>query len=197
MTRASGRIRFGRNRGQAMVEFAVIIPVFLLVLMTVLEFGLVFSHHVTMEYASREGARMGAALANGSVAFDCKDVDDQVVAAVQRVLTSSGSPIDIDEITEIRIYRSDANGREQGGVVNVWTLGKGPTVDGVELRFKEDSENWSACSRSNTGFGTTDSIGIAVSYRYHFVTPLGNLLGMVGDPVLAMSDRTVMALNPS
>ena len=190
------RMRAGRSRGQAMVEFTVIIPVFLLVLMTVLEFGLVFSHHVTMEYATREGARMGAALANGSVAFDCKDVDDQVVAAVQRVLTASGSPIDIDEIDEIRIYKADASGREQGSV-NVWILGDGPKVDGEALLFKETSANWSACSRNNVGFGATDSIGISLGYRYRFITPLGNLLGLVGDPVIAMSDRTVMALNPS
>jgi hypothetical protein len=190
------RARAGRGRGQALVEFAVVIPVFLLVLMTVLEFGLVFSQHVTMEYATREGARMGAALANGSVAFDCKDVDDQVVAAVQRVLTASGSPINIDEIGEIRIYNADANGREQGSV-NVWTPGNGPKVDGEALLFKETSSNWSACSRSNVGFGATDSIGIYLGYRYRFVTPLGNLLGLVGDPVIAMSDRTVMALNPS
>jgi Flp pilus assembly protein TadG len=179
-----------------MVEFAVIIPVFLLVLMTILEFGLVFSHHVTMEYATREGARMGAGLANGSVAFDCKDVDDQVVAAVQRVLTASGSAIDIDEVGEIRIYKADASGREQGSV-NVWTLGNGPKVDGEQLLFKETSKNWNACTRNNAGFRATDSIGVSLDYRYRFITPLGNLLGMVGDPTLAMSDRTVMALNPS
>ena len=190
------RVRAPRSRGQAMVEFAVIIPVFLLVLLTVLEFGFVFSHHVTMEYATREGARMGAALANGSVTFDCKDVDDQVVAAVQRVLTASGSQIDIDQIGEIRIYKSDAAGREQGPV-NVWTLGNGPKVDGERLLFKQSSGNWDACSRINAGFGATDSIGISVGYRYRYVTPLGNLLGLVGDPVIAMTDRTVMALNPS
>lgn len=189
-------LRAARTRGQAMVEFAFIIPVLMLVLMTVLEFGFVFSHHVTMEYATREGARMGAALANGSVTFACKDVDDQVVAAVQRVLTASGSQIDINQIGEIRIYKSDAAGHEQGPV-NVWALGKGPKVDGEQLLFKQQSANWDACSRNNAGFGATDSIGISVAYRYRYVTPLGNLLGLVGDPAIAMTDRTVMALNPS
>jgi len=185
-----------RRRGQAMVEFAIIIPVLLLVLMTVLEFGFVFSHHITMEYATREGARMGAALANGSVTFDCDDVDDQIVAAVQRVLTASGSQIDIDRIDEIRIYKADASGDEQG-LVNVWNLGNGPKVDGAHLLFKPDTENWDACARNNAGFGATDSIGISLGYRYRYVTPLGNLLGLAGDPVLLMNDRTVMALNPS
>jgi Flp pilus assembly protein TadG len=180
-----------------MVEFAIIIPVLLLVLLTVMEFGFVFSHHITMEYATREGARMGAALANGSVAFDCKDVDDQIVAAVQRVLTSAGSQIDINQVGEIRIYKANATGTEQG-VVNVWSLGNGgPKVDGVRLLFKKDSGNWDACSRNNAGLGLTDSIGVSLGYRYRYVTPLGSMLGLVGSPVIPMSDRTVMALNPS
>jgi TadE-like protein len=184
-----------RRRGQAMVEFALVLPALLLLLLTILEFGFAFSHHVTMEYATREGARMGAGLANGSIAFKCNEVDEQVVAAVQRVLTASGSQIDMSQIGEIRIYKAGPDGNEQG-LVNVWSLGSGPKVDGVKLLFKESSSNWDACARSNEGFGTTDSIGISLGYSYRYVTPLGNLLGLVGNPVLPMNDRTVMALNP-
>jgi hypothetical protein len=179
-----------------MVEFALVLPALLLLLMTILEFGFAFSHHITMEYATREGARMGAALANGSVAFNCNEVDNQVVAAVQRVLTASGSQIDINQIGEIRIYKAGLDGNEQG-FVNVWTLGSGPVVDGANLLFKQSSGNWDACTRSNEGFGSIDSIGISLGYRYRYVTPLGNLLGLTGNPVLPMTDKTVMALNPS
>ena len=179
-----------------MVEFALVIPVFLLVLLGVMEFGFAFSHHITMEYATREGARMGASLANGSAAFDCKVVDEQVVAAVQRVLTASGSQISLSQVGELRIYKADGNGREQG-LANVWKPGKGPKVDGAALLFKYSSGNWDACARNNAGFGKTDSIGVSMVYDYRYVTPLGSLLGLTGAPVLAMSDRTVMALNPS
>ena len=54
-----------RGRGQSMVEFAVILPVFVLFLLGMLEMGLAFSHHLTLEYATREGSRTGAGLANG------------------------------------------------------------------------------------------------------------------------------------
>ncbi len=185
-----------RRRGQALVEFALVIPVLLLLLLSILEFGFAFSHHITMEYATREGARMGAALANGSVAINCNEVDDHVVAAVQRVLTASGSQIDINQIKEIRIYRAGPDGEEQA-FVNVWNLGAGPPVEGVNLLFTQTSGNWDACSRDNEGFGTIDSIGISLGYDYRYVTPLGNFLGLVGNPVLPMNDRTVMALNPS
>ena len=100
------------------------------------------------------------------------------------------------QVGEIRIYKAGLDGKEQG-FVNVWTLGSGPKVDGVGLLFKQSSGNWDACSRKNEGFGSTDSIGISLGYGYRYVTPLGNLLGLAGNPVLPMNDRTVMALNPS
>ncbi len=191
MTRRHAR----RRGGQALVEFALVIPVFLLIVLGIAEFGFAFAHHITMEYATREGARMGAGLANGSATFHCKDVDDQVVAAVQRVLTASGSQLDIDQVGEIRIFKADANGQE-AGLANIWKPGKGPKVDGVNLLFKLSTGNWDACSRSNAGLGMTDSIGVSLAYDYRYVTPLGSLTGLVGTPVMSMADKTVMALNP-
>ncbi len=185
-----------RSRGQAMVEYAISIPVFLLILLGMLEFGFAFSHHLTMEYATREGARAGAALANGSNEYPCAVVDNQVIAAVQRVITASGSQVDINSITQIRIYKaSNTDGLEHpGDPVNVWTLGKGPVVDNAALKFKLQSFGWDPCQRKNAA--NPDHIGVSMNYGYHYVTPLGGLLGATGNPVLPMSDRTIMSLNP-
>ena len=185
-----------RQNGQALIEFAVILPTLLMILLGIVEFGFVFSSHVTMQYATREGARMGAGLANGSAAFKCGEVDEQVIAAVQRVLTAAGSRVDVADVGEIRIYQADATGGE-AGPVNVWTPGKGPKLDGEHLLFKFESGNWDACSRNNAGLGHTDSIGVSMTYRYGYVTPIGGVLGLVGTPMLTMGDQTVMALNPS
>lgn len=186
------------GRGQSLVEYAMTVPVFLLILLGMLEFGFAFSHHLTMEYSTREGARTGASLANGSDQVACAIVDDQVIAAVQRVLTGAGSQVSINRIGEIRVYKADANGRELGPV-NVWTLGAGPTVEGVALKFRETSSGWNACGRKNLQVGTSDrvdSIGVSITYDYDFVTPLGSLMGIAGTAQLRMTDRTVMSLNP-
>ena len=108
-----------RTRAQSLVEYAVIVPVFFLILLGMLELGFAFSHHLTMEYATREGARTGAALANGSDDFPCNNVDQQIIAAVQRVLTASGSQVNLNQIQSIRIFKAGANGQELGPV-NVW-----------------------------------------------------------------------------
>jgi len=60
-----------REDGQSLVEFSMIITVVMLLLLGMLEFGFLFDHHLTLEYATREGARVGAALANGGGALGC------------------------------------------------------------------------------------------------------------------------------
>lgn len=192
----------GGRRGQSMVEYAISVPVFLLVLLGMLEFGFAFSHHLTMEYSTREGVRTGSGLAAGTAQVKCDglnddNVDNQVISAVQRVLTGAGSQLDISEIGQIHIYRANDVGGEIPGDVNVWVLGAGPSVGGVPLRFKQISKAWDACDRKNTPNPTyPDSIGVSISYDYNFVTPLGGLLGITGSAHLHMTDRTVMALNP-
>jgi hypothetical protein len=187
-----------RRRGQSLVEYAMTVPVFLLILLGMLEFGFAFSHHLTMEYSTREGARTGASLANGSNEVACATVDDHVIAAVQRVLTGAGSQVSLNRIGEIRIYKANATGQELGPV-NVWKLGAGPTVEGAALKFRKTSSGWDACGRKNTTVSTSDrvdSIGVSITYDYDFVTPLGSLMGAAGTPQLHMTDRTVMSLNP-
>jgi len=183
-------------RGQSLVEFAVSVPVFILLLFGMLEFGFAFSHNLTLEYATREGARIGAALGPGTANTPCAQVDNQIVAGVQRVLTSPGSPVVISRVSSIRIYLANASGDPVGSsTMNTWVAGSGPTVDGVALIFTPSTVNWDACGRDNGS--SPDSIGVSVVYSYKLISPLGIFLGMTGTPAFQMSDRTIMALNPS
>jgi hypothetical protein len=197
-----------RRRGQSLVEYAVTVPVFLLILLGMLEFGFAFSQHMTLEYATREGARTGAALNNGlnngtgelqCNGSDDQNVDNQVVAAVQRVLTGAGSAVKIGQVGEIHIYQADANGQETGPV-NIWEPGAGTeSVGGVKLLFHRTAFGWNPCGRIDQVDSThpaVDSIGVSITYSYQFVTPLASLMRMAGGGTLPMSDRTVMALNP-
>ncbi len=209
----SARAGRGRARGQALIEYAVILPTFLLILTGMLEFGFVFNHNLNLEYATREGARTGSALANGGLS-NCPtistsdgltlDPDTYIVAAVQRVLTSPGSSIDISQVSQVQIWKNDpANpGNPLVGKVNTWAntgSGTGPTVDGVKLTFSQSSRNWHVCERNN-GSVPPDSIGISLKYTYRMVTPLAAVMaffGPRGQATLAMSDQTVMSLNPT
>ena len=191
-----------RERGQSMVEFVMLVPVFLVILMGVLEFGLAFDHLLTLSYASREGSRTGAAMADGEKLSNCADVDQYVVSSVERVLTSDGSPVrdHLADIGSIRIYKADSAGNQVGSNVNVWVPGNGPTVDGRQLHFTPSgAAGWASCARNNAA-AAPDSIGVRIAYTYRAVTPLASILGFFGGPgsaTLAMTDRSVMALNPT
>jgi hypothetical protein len=188
----------------------MLVPVFLLILTGLLEFGFIFDHAMTINYATREGARGGSAFASGNTTtMICNpsdggiEVDKNIVAAVERVLEAPGSQVKVNRISEIRIFKADTNGVQIGGLANVWTYAPnaGPTVDGQALDFTPSQTNWNACSRVNTWASgvAPDSLGVAISYTYQFATPLANVLtffGSTGTPTLPINDRTVMALNP-
>ena len=196
-----------RAQGQAITEFAILVPVFLIMLQAILEFGFAFNHHLTLEYATREGARTGAAVADGGGnAATCNTIDAQIVAAVQRVLVAPGSPVVLSHVATISIWRSTSSGTPDASKgIFTWTYtgpNTGPTVDGARLSFSPPSPlpaSWRPCARVASG-ATPDSIGVSLAYTYAMSTPLSALLTFVGGPganSLSMSDRTVMALNPT
>ncbi len=70
----------------------MLVPVFMILLLGMLEFGIAFTHDQTLTYATREGARTGASLGNGSADYPCStpNFDAPIVAAVERVLRIAG-----------------------------------------------------------------------------------------------------------
>jgi len=206
-----------RSSGQSIVELTLILPVFLLMLLSMIDFGFAFYSNLTIEYASREGARVGAALANGGGPLGCgagqspnaATVDQYVIAAVERVLKSAGIQVDVNPsgsggVQSIRIFKANATtGADSLGIGNVWTYsrGGGPLIPGTSTRldFVETAHGWNVCDRVNT-YTAPDSLGVAVSYRYAYITPLAGAFALATNgpaPALSFTDRTVMQLNPT
>lgn len=50
---------FRNEKGQSLVEFAIVVPVLLLLVMGIIEFGWLFNGQITLTSAAREGARAG------------------------------------------------------------------------------------------------------------------------------------------
>jgi len=199
-------------RGQSLLELSLALPTFLLILFGMLEFGFVFMHNLGLEYATREGARSGSALVNGGKTLGCGSgqspnaaiVDPLIIAAVQRVLTSPGTQVIESQVSEIDIYKAQADGTPTPGFVNVWTYtpGAGPVPQGApatdKLDFSQQSVGWTVCSRQNAS-PNPDSVGVSLKYTYKFVSPLASILGFFGGggATLAMTDRSVMTMNPT
>ena len=158
---------------------------------------------MTMSAASREGARIGGALVNGGGTLGCLSgqspnaatVDPNVVAAVERVLTGTGTKVNLADVNEIRLWKSTLAGAETTGLVNVWTyqLNGGPIVDGQALDFVQQSQPWLPCARNNVS--PADSIGVTVSYTYRARTPLRFLMPVLNQ--YTITERSVMSENAS
>lgn len=178
--------RRGGERGQSIVEFTLILPVFLLVLLGMLEYGSAYDHRTAMAYAVREGARVGASLGSGNSSTPASAVDPAIVAAVQRGLTN---PILIDNITSIDIYKAGLDGKPVGSYMNSYDK------DGNVI-----SVGWPASTRIAGLNG--DSIGVRVRYDFHPITPLGTFMGLMFSPIpgyatIPMADSSVMHLEPT
>jgi Flp pilus assembly protein TadG len=51
--------QFRNNRGQAMLEFALVLPILLLLVFGIIDFGIIFFDNLVITQAAREGARVG------------------------------------------------------------------------------------------------------------------------------------------
>ena len=190
------------DEGQSTTELALLLgPLLLIIVFGLLELAGLMTDAMTMSAASREGARIGGALVNGGGALGCSSgqspnaaaVDPNVVAAVERVLTGTGTRVTLSDVNEIRIWKSTSSGNETLGLVNVWTyqLNSGPLVDGDNLDFVQQSQPWMPCTRNNVT--PADSIGVTVSYTYRARTPLRFLMPVFNQ--LTITERSVMAEN--
>jgi Flp pilus assembly protein TadG len=104
-----------REKGQALVELALILPIFLLLLLGIVQFGTVFRDYIALTDATRVGARQ-AAVAR-SIQPESARVPN-VVSMVQKAavnldkskMTVTVEPVKVDGFTP---------GWEQAGVVTV------------------------------------------------------------------------------
>lgn len=82
-----------RSRGQALVEFALVVPIITLLLLAILDFSRVFSAVITVESAAREAADFGAF---GPEKWDPKNEAGTLQAMVVRACAAARSLPDFD-----------------------------------------------------------------------------------------------------
>ena len=83
---SGGRSRSGpgdRQRGQALMEFALVVPIFLILLLSIVDFGWALRSWITVTNSAREGARAGA------VGATCDDIKQRAVDTSADLLSLS------------------------------------------------------------------------------------------------------------
>lgn len=119
-----------RSRGQSLVELSLILPVLMILVFGILDFGLGLRSYISLSNAVREGARYA----------------------------SIGNPVgletDCDGTTSNTVY----------GRICVATGGLDLTQLDPDVSFPQ-------------GVAPGNSVIVSADYTYHFITPLGDLIG--------------------
>jgi Flp pilus assembly protein TadG len=83
-----------RQRGQGVVEFAVVLPVFLFILISILDFGRAIYAYSVVANCAREGARRGIILAEDEEGITLADKEE-----IEAVVENGAVGIDLSRLT--------------------------------------------------------------------------------------------------
>jgi len=91
-------IESGKNkRGAAAVEFALVLPIFALLLMGIIDFGRYYFVQHTVQYATREGTRLG--LVGGTLMGDDGNPLDRTASIIREIRDNAGIAINPAELS--------------------------------------------------------------------------------------------------
>jgi Flp pilus assembly protein TadG len=194
----TGPFRRRRGAGQTLVEFALVFPLFLLMIFALIEFTFVFSGVLGISSATRD-ASLVAAEAGSQSGADCMALE-----AVDRAV---GAPADENRIQSVTIYRADRNGVEIVGEANTWARGGSTSCpNGSTIPYTRQTNGYPETSRCNylSGCGvshpTLDTIGVRVTYLHAWVTPLAGFpgpgFGGQGGSGFSLSQSNSMRMEP-
>ncbi len=183
------------ERGAALLEVALVTPIFLLVVFGIMEFGLLFRDSLTTDNASREGARAASTRGNNA------DADYYVLRTVEHGLEAMG----LERLQYVVVFKATGPGStmpaacetaSQAGVCNRYTaadffaeLDDPAGNDTGNFRCGTLDSSWCPTTRETSLDAGTDFIGIHVQTRHDFVTGMfsgGNDLG----------ETTILRLEP-
>lgn len=98
-------IKYVRNlRGQSMVEFALVAPIFLLLVFGVIDFGQLFNRMITVNQASREAARVAAVSGDVAKAKNAaKNYGNDLTCTISPSSLVSGSNVTVTVSSSVTI----------------------------------------------------------------------------------------------
>ncbi len=170
--------------GQSMVEFILVFPLFILIIIGLMEFSVAFNALLGVNFASRD-ATLLAAEASSDVGSDC--------VVLQSVESDISAPADKNRIGEVAVYwATDTGEMMPGSPVNRYRRSGSltcTTPGGTVLTLPYSmvgAEGYPATARCDVqggcggGHDTVDTIAVSISYQHLWITPLARLVSLGG-----------------
>ncbi len=112
------------ERGVALIEFAMVLPLLVLLFIGVTEFGFAFKQKLLVSNAVQTAARTGSSLGISD------DADMAILDSVQQGF--SGLPGNGDTlVTKVTIYKASASGTPDSGLTNEYLYNPGAGCDWI------------------------------------------------------------------
>ena len=174
------------RRGQALVEFALIIPLFLILIVALAEFSFLLTVKVGVSDTAQDAVQLASELGNTANA-DC--------TVLQLVEKDMGAPIDKAKIQSVSFFWTDVTGANKGANTYVRT-GTMTCANGGTVPYSSTANGYPIASRCNFVLGCgpgkpgVDWIGVTITYQYAWITPLPSLIGLQGSPPTFVQTNT-------
>jgi hypothetical protein len=179
IVQGSGR-EHDRERGAAMVEFAVILPVLIILLFGAIEFGHAWDAKLKVETAARAGARVGSNLGSARLA------DYSLLQSVKSALNDIG----LDNVEYVSVFKSTsvdgdvpascsgATPVSVAGVCNVYTGDQLQSLTQVDFTGATScaagapDASWCPTSRQDVQHLGADYLGVSIQAEAQTITQL-------------------------
>jgi Flp pilus assembly protein TadG len=177
-----------RERGAALVEFALVAPVLMLLIFGAFEYGMFFKDYLTVANTTRTGARVGSAAGSSA------DADYQILQAVK--VAAAALPGGSASIQRISIYKSASAGGSPTSTCQTTSSSVDKCNTYTASDFTRPVTNfgcptgaapdcfWSPSTRVDSQAIGPDYIGVWVKTTHGFVTKLFGTSKTITDTVV-------------
>lgn len=184
------RLRTGprRERGASLIEFAMLLPLLLILAIGAFEFGMLFRDSLSISTASRAAARVGASSANYG------DADCVILEAAAGSIQS----LESGTIDQVHIYKSDSSGSiptNNSSFMRRYSpfqTGDPSLIacSGSDWNAEYLGTDWEPADRNNNP-ANSDWIGVRIQYDHAWFTGLAWFNG-----TFALEDEAVFRIEP-
>jgi hypothetical protein len=139
-TANGSRLNERGENGASLVEFALIAPFLILLLLGVIEFGYLFGEFNDVRHGAREGARAAAVNAGNNAFLHDTTCDAMDLTTNVTVRFTDGSPGDLGDTAEVHVVASP---QSLSGLALIEVFLPNTLESTVEFRLEQDSDLWS------------------------------------------------------
>ena len=174
--------------GQAIVEMALVLPIFLLVLFGLIDVGrLVFTNSMVSQ-AAREGARLAAVQARW-IGKTTADDPGCVVPPTKITAANPGAHYCPSGVTGPNSLNSDVSAAVNGELVVVGTIPIGNVLLSCDLLPKTTPWTTTSCLNNSTG----NLVSVRVQLTFQPITPIvSSFFGSIIGPITLVGSATMV-----